>query len=421
MRKLLKKLALFGGKKTREKPFPKYPTITQQEKDAVLEVLDSGNLSTFVASPGENFLGGKKIREFENKFAEYIGTKYAIAFNSATSALHAAVAAVGVEPGEEVIVPPYTFTSTATSVLMHNAIPVFSDVKKDTYCLDPQNLDKVVSSLTRAITPVHLFGNSCEMDEILEFAKKHHLKVIEDCAQAPGGEYKGKKVGTMGDCGIFSFQETKNMMTGEGGMFVTNDEDIAKVAQMVRNHGEMLLPTQKTRTYKSEILGWGYRMTELEAALGIVQLSKLDKMNEERIRLSEYLTKKIQNIPGLKHTRYNYVKHVYYVYAFSFDENEIGITRDNFCEALRAEGIPVSGGYVKPLYLNPLYLEKRAFAFKHYKGNVKYEKGLCPVTESLNEKELVLTPVCRPPATLDDMDDIYNAITKIIENKQEFE
>ena len=412
-------MAIFGGNKVREKPFPKYPIISSDEKNAVLEVLESGNLSTFVASPGENFLGGKKIHEFEEKFANYIGTKFAVAFNSATSALHAAVAAVGVNPGEEVIVPPYTFTSTATCVLMHNAIPVFSDVKSDTYCLDPTKLNGAITSLTRAIISVHLFGHPCDMDEIMDIAHKNNFKVIEDCAQAPGAIYKGRKVGTIGDCGVFSFQETKNMMTGEGGMLVTNDEEIAKAAQMVRNHGEMILPTLKARTYKSEILGWGYRMTELEAAIGIVQLAKLDKQNEERIKLTEYLTDKIHMINGLRHTRYDHVKHVYYVFSFSFDEKKIGISREKFCEAMRAEGIPCYGGYVKPLYLNPLYMEKRAFAFKHYVGGAKYEKGICPVTELLNEKLLVLIPVCRPPATFEDMDDIFNAIKKIIENKEE--
>lgn len=415
----MKNLAIFGGNKVRGKPFPKYPIISSDEKNAVLEVLESGNLSTFVASPGENFLGGKKIREFEEKFASYIGTRFAVAFNSATSALHAAVAAVGVNPGEEVIVPPYTFTSTATCVLMHNAIPVFSDVKSDTYCLDPTKLNGAITPLTRAIISVHLFGHPCDMDEIMDIAHKNNFKVIEDCAQAPGAIYKGRKVGTIGNCGVFSFQETKNMMTGEGGMLVTNDEEIAKAAQMVRNHGEMILPTLKARTYKSEILGWGYRMTELEAAIGIVQLAKLDKQNEERIKLTEYLTDKIHTINGLRHTRYDHVKHVYYVYSFSFDERKIGISREKFCEAMRAEGIPCYGGYVKPLYLNPLYMEKRAFAFKHYVGGAKYEKGICPVTELLNEKLLVMIPVCRPPATFEDMDDIFNAIKKIIENKEE--
>jgi perosamine synthetase len=415
----LKRLAINGGPKTRLKPFPKHPIIGDDEKKQVMEVLDSGNISTFIASPGENFLGGKKIKEFEEKFSNKIGAKFGVAFNSATSALHAAIVAVGVKPGEEVIVPPYTFTSTATSSLMHNAIPVFCDVKDDIYCLDPKKLETVTSPLTRAIIPVHLFGHACDMDEIVKFAKNNDLKVIEDCAQSPGGQYKNKNLGTIGDCSIFSFQESKNIMTGEGGMLLTDDEEIANIARMVRNHGEMILPTLKARTYKSEFLGWGYRMTELEAALGVAQVEKLDYLNNERIKLCSYLASELNKIDGLSHTRYEFVKHVYYQFGFSYDENIIGIPRDIFCDALKAEGIPCSPGYVKPLYLNPLYLEKRAFAYKHYTGKVKYEKGICPVTESLHEKKVIIIQVCRAPATLEDMQDIVNAIHKIIQNKQE--
>ena len=412
-------LALNGGVKIRKKPFPKHPIIGDEEKRQVLEVLESGNISTFIASPGENFLGGKKIREFENKFAKKIGTTYGVAFNSATSALHAAVVAVGVLPGEEVIVPPYTFTSTATCALMHNAIPVFCDVKKDTYCLDPAKLESVTSKLSKAVIPVHLFGHPCEMDEIMEFAKKNNLKVIEDCAQAPGAKYKNKNIGTIGDCSIFSFQETKNIMTGEGGMLLTNDEEIANIARMVRNHGEVISSSLKNRTYKSEILGWGYRMTELEAALGIAQVVKLDEFNAERNKLANYLAEKINQISGLNHKKYKYIDHAYYAFGFSYDESKIGITRDLFCKALNAEGIPCGAGYVKPLYLSPLYQERRAFAFKHYTGNVKYDKGICPITELLHDKEVITLTVCRPPATIKDMDDIVNAIKKILEFKNE--
>ena len=412
-------LAIRGGKKVRTKLYPKHPMIGDEEKKQIMEVLDSGNLSTFRASPGEHFLGGRKIREFEEKFSKKIGAKYGVTFNSASSALHAGVVAIGVNPGDEVIVPPYTFTSTATSALMHNAIPVFSDVKKDIYCLDPKKLKKTLSPLTKAIIPVHLFGHACDMDEIMEFAQKHNLRVIEDCAQAPGGSYKNKNVGTIGDCGVFSFQETKNIMTAEGGMLVTNDEEIANVARMMRNHGEMVFPSLKQRTYKSEFLGWGYRMTELEAALGVAQVSKMEYLNDERIKLCSFLAKEINKIDGLKHTKYDFVKHVYYAFAFSYDEKKVGIPRDLFCESLRAEGIPFSAGYVKPLYLNPLYAEKKAFAFKHYTGNAKYEKGICPVAEELYEKILVGTEIVRPPATINDIEDIVIAIHKIIENKKE--
>ena len=412
-------LAINGGSKTREKPFPRHPIIGEDEKKRVLEVLESGNLSTFIASAGENFLGGKKIREFEEKLCEKINAKFGVAFNSATSALHAAIVSVGVKPGEEVIVPPYTFTSTATSSLMHNAVPVFSDVKNDIYCLDPKKLKSVLSDLTKAIVPVHLFGHSCDMDEIMDFATENNLRVIEDCAQSPGGQYKNKNLGTIGDCGVFSFQESKSIMTGEGGMLVTNDEEIANIARMVRNPGEVIGENLKERTYKSEILGWGYRMTEMEAAIGVAQVSKIEYFNTERIKLCNYLSSKINQIPGLKHTKYEFVKHVYYVFAFNFDEEKVGIPRNVFTQALNAEGIPCFAGYVKPLYLNPLYTEKRAFAFQHYTGNAKYEKGICPVAETLYEKELVGLIIARPPATIDDMDDVVNAIKKIIENKQD--
>ena len=412
-------LAIYGGSKVRDKPYPKHPMIGEEEKKQVMEVLESENLSTFIASAGKNFLGGKKIREFEDLFAKKIGATYGIAFNSATSALHAAVVAIKVQPGEEVIVPPYTFTSTATSVLMHNAIPIFSDVKKDIYCLDPEKLENSLTSLTKAIIPVHLFGHACDMDEIMDFARKNNLRVIEDCAQAPAGKYKNRNLGTIGDCGVFSFQESKNIMTGEGGMLVTSDENVANIARMVRNHGEVIEYSAEQRSYEAEILGWGYRMTELEAAIGIAQVSKLDRLNEERITLCNYLSSEINKIDGLKHTKYDFVKHVYYVFGFSYDEEIIGFPRNLFCDALKAEGIPCSAGYVKPLYLNPLYTEKKAFAFKHYTGNVRYEKGICPVAESLYEKELIGTEVARPPATLSDMKDIIKAIQKVIGNRGE--
>lgn len=414
------KLALFGGTKIRDKPFPKHPIIGDEEKNAVMSVLDSGNLSTFLAQPGENFLGGKKIREFENNFAKYMGTKYAVSFNSATGALHAAVVAVGVRAGEEVIVPPYTFTSTATSVLMHNAIPVFADVQDDIFCIDPKSIEKNISPLTKAIIPVHLFGHPAEMDEIMSIAEKHNLVVIEDCAQAPGAKYKGRNVGTIGSCGIFSFQESKNIATGEGGMLITNDDKIVEIARMVRNHGETILDTQKQRTYKTEFLGWGYRMTELEAALGVEQLKKLDKLNEVRRNLADFLTKNINSIEGLKHAKRSYVDHAYYVYAFTFDETKIGISRDQFVKALIAEGIPFSQGYVKPLYQSPIYHEGKPFPYRFYKGNARYEKGICPVTERLHEKELVFNAVMRAPATEDDAKDVILAINKILENKHEF-
>src|SRR5438876_7519575 len=204
-------LALLGGPKTRLQPFPPHPILGEEEKRAVMEVLESGHLSTFIAAPGQFFLGGEKIKQFEREFAAYHDVKYAVAFNSATAALHAAVVAVEIEPGKEVIVPPYTFTSTATCALMHNVIPVFADIQVDNYCLDPEAVRRAISPLTRAVITVHLFGHPADMDPLIDIARKHNLKVIEDCAQAPGATYKGQLAGTLGDCGIFSFTESKTI------------------------------------------------------------------------------------------------------------------------------------------------------------------------------------------------------------------
>lgn len=414
------KLALLGGEKVREKPFPPHPIIGEEEKRAVMAVLESGKLSTFIAQPGEHFLGGEKIRQFERDFTNYHGVKYAVAFNSATSALHAAVVACGVKVGEEVIVPPYTFTSSATCVLMHNAIPVFVDVKPDIFCLDPVEIEHAITPQTRAIIPVHLFGHPADMDEIVAVARKNKLKIIEDCAQAPGATYKGRHVGTIGDCGIFSFQETKNIMTGEGGMLITDNEQIAEIAQMVRNHGEVVLENQKQRTYRSDFLGWGYRMTEMEAALGIEQFKKLDKLNNQRIELANHLTEKLATGNGLTPpVVYPYAKHVYYVYAIKYDKEKVGIPRDIFVKALTAEGIPFSAGYVRPLYLNPIYHENKPFVYNYFGKDVNYDKGICPVTERLHKKELILTAICRPSATREDIDDIVRAMSKILENREE--
>ncbi|MBN1162057.1 MAG: DegT/DnrJ/EryC1/StrS family aminotransferase [Dehalococcoidales bacterium] len=417
---MAEKLALLGGEKVRKHPFPPHPIIGEEEKRAVMEVLESGKLSTFIAQSGELFLGGKKIRQFEKDFTDYYSIKYAVAFNSATAALHAAVVACGVKPGEEVIVPPYTFTSTATSVLMHNALPVFVDIKPDIFCLDPAKIEAAITPRTRAIIPVHLFGHPADMDEIMAIAHKHNIKIIEDCAQAPGAIYRGRLVGGIGDCGIFSFTETKNIMTGEGGMLITDDKEIAEIARMVRNHGEVILEGQSQRTYRSDILGWNYRMTEIEAALGIVQFSKMDKLNQSRIELANYLAAKLADIDGLTPpVVYPDVKHVYYVFAFKYDETRTGIPRDTFVKALVAEGVPAGAGYVKPLYLNPIYHENKPFIYNYYGKGISYDKGICPVTERLYEKELVLTAVCRPPATNDDMDDIVKAIIKVLDNKRE--
>lgn len=416
----MNKLALLGGIPVRLNPFPPYPILGDEEREAVLQVLNEGRLSTFIASPGEHFLGGKRIRQFEEKIAAYQGVKYAVAFNSGTAALHAAVVSVGVQPLQEVITTPYTFTSSATCALMHNAVPVFADVDSETFCINPVAIRKIIGLLSRAVIPVHLFGQAAPMDEIMNIARVNGCKVIEDCAQALGAKYKGKPIGSIGDCGIFSFQESKNLAVGEGGMLITNNEEIAEVARLIRNHGETVAHTLSHRTYSSEILGYNYRMTELEAALGLVQLKYLDERNTIRQELANFLTENLIKFPGIipPKTREGST-HVYYVYPFIYHEDKIGIPRDLFAKALQAEGIPVGTGYVRPLYYSPLFQQRRSFAYRYYKGIANYNPGLCPVAESLHNHYLLVLSVVRPPATLKDMKDIIQAIEKIMDMKRE--
>jgi len=400
-------IALYGGTPVREKPWPKYPIIGDAEKQAVMEVLDDGLLQGFRGSHGPMFLGGPRVREFEKLVADYHDVEFAVSFTSASAALHGAVVAVGVQSGQEVIVSPYTFNTSATCALMHNAIPVFADVDLGTCCLSPEAVEAAISCQTSAIIPVHLFGRTADMDPILEIAREYDLRVIEDAAQAPGARYKGRLAGTMGDCGIFSFVGEKNASCGEGGMLITSDPEIARVARLVRNHGDCLY---------EPMLGYNYRMTEVTAAIGAVQWSQLDKGNEVRRYLAYHLNGKLSQIPGLGVPMVEHGSlHSYYVYALTYDEAETGIPRGWFVEALNAEGIPFGAGYVRPLHLLPLFQQRAHDAYRHYGKEVSYYKGLCPVAEYLYERGLILTMVTRPPNTTEDMDDIVAAIQKVLE------
>ena len=350
------KLALFGGKKTRREPYPPYPVIGEEEKKGVLDVLNDGRLSTFIASAGTDFLGGKRIKELERLFCEYHNTKYAVSFNSATAALHAAIVACGVDPGEEIITTPYTFTSTATSAFMHNAVPVFADIKPDTFNIDPEEIKKKISHLTKAIIPVHLFGNPVDIDEVVEIAIENNLKVIEDCAQAPGAKYKNKLVGTIGDCGIFSLTENKNITSGEGGILITNNEEIAEVARLIRNHGEAVVSGQKKRSYKSTILGWNYRMTEVDAAIGIEQLKKFPNFAKKRNKnfkdlyeiFSKYSDKFI--LPRI----IDKVEPCWFGFPITIKENS-GFNRKDFIEFLERNGIQTRLIFTGNILYHPAY------------------------------------------------------------------
>ncbi len=419
-------LALLGGQPIRTKPLPPYNTIGDEERRAVMQVLDSGELSGFVAGAIDQFWGGVKVRELEKLFCEYFGSKYAIAVNSATSALHCSVSAMGVGPGDEVIVSPYTMSASATCILMTGAIPVFADIDEETFCIDPSSVENSISEYTKGIIAVNLFGHPAELDSLRAIAERHNLFLIEDNAQAPDADYRGRKTSTIGDAGVFSFNRHKIMQCGEGGVMITNDERIAFKAAAMRNHGEVAVEGMGYSSDLVNTVGVNYRMTEMEAAVAVCQFNKMNSLNSFRIKLANKLTEGLRDIPGITPPKVaENCSHVYYFYVMKYDESIIKIPRSLFVRAVEAEGFYLRGGYVKPIYLEPLYQKKICFGSKGFpftsnprNSEISYAKGLCPVTERMQDKEILLTNITYAPYTEKDMVDFVKAIQKVIHNRE---
>ncbi|MFX0088003.1 MAG: aminotransferase class I/II-fold pyridoxal phosphate-dependent enzyme, partial [Candidatus Hodarchaeota archaeon] len=357
--------------------FPMDRKVGREEILAVKKVMENKRLT---------FMTGGEIKEFEKEFAKYIGSKHAIAVSSGTSALHVALAAAGIGAGDEVMIPPYTFIATATAVLHQNAIPIFVDIDPTTFCIDPSDLENKLSDRTKAIVPVHLFGHPADLDTILIFAKQNDLIVIEDACQAHGAEYKGKKVGTIGQLGCFSLFESKNMMTGEGGIIVTDDKELANQCRLVRHHGE-----PKWYTYKR--LGYNYRMTNIQAAIGIEQLKKIDKMNLGRINNSNYLSSLLANIPGITiPVNPTYGKHVFHAYAIKVDPQIIGMTGKQLTELLNKDFQITQLIYPSGLYKSELFQKRKGygilkcpFTCPFLEDEVDYSNPECKNTDEVSE------------------------------------
>ena len=429
-------LAINGGDKVRTTKFPAYRVIGQEEQNAVARVFGSGIFSRFLGVWHEDFFGGTEIQSLEKEWAAFFGVKHALAVNSATSALYCAVGAAGIGPGDEVIVSPYTMTASAVAPLIYNAIPVFADIEEDYFCLSPASIEKRITARTKAIIVVDIFGLPYDAEGINALAKKHGLMVIEDCAQAPGAKYKGTWAGTLGDIGIFSLNYHKHIHTGEGGIIVTNSDDIADKLRLIRNHAEAVVEAKGYSTLVN-MIGFNYRMTEVEAAIGREQLKKLPSLLAERQKNIAYLSKGLATIPCLEPAKVRPgCEHAFYVHPIKFRPHVAGMHRDRFLEAVRAElmpielreteGIKVNGGYVKPLYLQPLYQHKIAYgsdgcpwSCDKYQGQVDYRKGICPVTETMHYDVLLTHELMRPPMNREDLDDVVNAFRKVWDNKEE--
>jgi dTDP-4-amino-4,6-dideoxygalactose transaminase len=425
------KLAINGGTPVRTKLFPGYNTIGEEEKKAVMKVLDSGNLSQFLGAWHKDFYGGPTVQQFEKDWAALYGCKHAISVNSNTSGLFAAIGALGIKAGDEVIVSPYSMSASALAPIIYGAVPVFADVDYDNFGLSPESIEEKITPRTKAILMVHIFGNPSKMDEIMSIAKKHNLYVIEDCAQAPMATYKDKLVGTIGDIGIFSLNYHKHIHTGEGGVITTNNDNIAERIHLIRNHGENIIEPKGIKD-AFNTYGYNYRMTEMEAAVGIEQLKKLPALVEERIKNVNYLSNELSKIEGLTLPKIEgNSKHVYYLHAIKFDKNVFEIDRITFLNAIKAE-LPsaigredtplIAGGYVKPLYLAPLYQQRAthcAFNCEKYKGEVDYSKGSCPIVEKLHYEELFTHEYIKPGLSQEDLDDVIEGFKKVAENVNE--
>ena len=334
------KLAINGGPKAVEGPLPGWPAFDDTTIKAAMEPLRTGKV---------NYWTGPKGMEFEETFAKWQGSKFAISTGSGTSALHTALAALGIGPGDEVIVPSYTFIASSFSVVQAGAIPRFADVNKEDHCISVESAAKLVTGRTKAVMPVHLYGNVADMDPILEFAKEHGLFVIEDNAEAFGGAYKGKKTGTLGDIAGCSFCQNKTFTTGgEGGMVTTDDEDLAWRCRSFRDHGYnvqerlRLLEMEQKLPYIHNMVGWNYRMTEIQSVIGLCELERMDSWNMPRRRRNAgILMDALKDVPQILHLPVDTPdrQNGWYVFPITLDIDAMACDMTTFLEALGAEGV----------------------------------------------------------------------------------
>lgn len=317
------------------------PTLTGNELAYVTDCIQTN----WISSQGEY------VVKFEQNFAQFHGVRHAVTTSNGTTALHLALLAVGVGPGDEVIVPDLTFAASANAVFHCGARPVLADVTGDYWNLDPDRIEAAITPRTKAIMPVHLYGHPCDMDPIMEIAKKHGLKVVEDAAEALGATYKGRLAGTIGDAGCFSFFSNKVVTTGEGGMIVTNDPGIAATVRLLRDHG-----MEKGRRYWHEVIGYNYRLTNLQAALGLAQMERVGVFLERRKILAREYARHLADVPGIElPPQMPWAENIYWLYSIVVDPEQTRISRDLLMQALKAEGIETRP-FFHPLHRQPPYL-----------------------------------------------------------------
>jgi perosamine synthetase len=414
------KLAIHGGPPAIGRRFRRYNSIGREEAAAAQQVIESGVLSQYIGAWHEHFYGGPKVQELERACEQYFGVRHAVTLNSWTSGLVAAVGAIGIEPGDEVIVSPWTMSASATAILHWNAIPVFADIEPRTFCLDPASIEANISPYTKAIMAVDIFGHPADMRAIMAIATRHGLKVIADTAQAPGAKYHGRYAGTLSDMGGYSLNYHKHIHTGEGGILVTDDDDLAEKVRLIRNHAEAVVEV-KGHTDLANMLGHNFRLGEIECAIGVEQLKKLDSAVMSRQRAAARLSAGIAGLEGLRTPIVEEgCTHVYYVYPLVIDVALLGVPKERIAAALRAEGVEAIATTYQNLHLLPLYQRKVAYGTKGFpwvagvcKRDIDYRKGICPVAETLQDSTYLGYAMCVHEMTDDDVDALIGAFRKV--------
>ena len=416
MKNLKSQLAINGGKATVVNELVPDSTLGKDESLALDRVLGSGSLSGFYGNWGEEFLGGKEVRAFEEAWATKFNVPHSVSVNSASSGLNASMGAIGISPGDEVIVPPFTMSATVMAPLIYGGIPVFVDIEPDTFCLNIEAVRAAITPKTKAILSVNLFGHPARLIELSKLAKENGLFLIEDNAQGPLASEGDVLAGTAGDIGIFSLNYHKHIHSGEGGMCVTRNADLALRLQAIRNHAENIV-AQAPIDDPVNMVGYNYRMTEMSAAVGLAQLSKIESEVYRRQRLAEQLSAGLEGLEGLQIPVVRKdCRHVYYVWALRINENILGVSRDVFSNALLAEGFPHFVGYVQPLYLLPVFQKRIAIGRDGWPFTLtsrQYSKGMCPVAEEMYAKELICFETCAYRVDEEQVDQLIESVRKV--------
>jgi dTDP-4-amino-4,6-dideoxygalactose transaminase len=397
-------LAIDGGTPVRQRPWPAWPVHDDREIEALRRVVESGNWGGF-PSPNVN------AKELAEAFAAHQTAQFGICTSSGTTAIEVALKAAGVRRGDEVIMPALTFVATAAAALYMGAVPVFADIDPETWCIDPREVEQAITERTRAIVPVHLGSRMADMDAIMAIARSRGLRVIEDCAHMHGGRWNGKGAGSLGDLGAFSFQQSKLMTAGEGGMVITNDEELAGLCHAYVDCGRVR-PGETAAAESKGIFGWNYRMTEFQAAVLRVQLERLPEQQRIREQHKALLTERLDGIDGVSTLRMDErftMPSGYGLYVRYHADRCGGVPRDRFLMALRAEGIYCHGAFYGPVYSDPL------FAWRDAGVAADYTNVRCPVAERVAAEESVWLPHQLFLGTEQDVDDIATAVAKVAE------